>query len=481
MPCGPPLFAEAHARRYSARVFRARSDQLAIGVLFIVIAGMACFAPVQSDTWWLLRAGRDILATHHVSLVDNYSWTAAGLYWPNHEWLTEVLFYALFAFGGLPLVTFCCATTLVIAWAVCWRLMRGSFEARFLIFGICVTTSTVVFAIRPQVFTMFFFVTTCALLARNRIWVLPFVLLVWVNFHGAVLLGLIAIGAALIAETLRARRIPWALAACAAVSFVATLISPMGTGLWPFVLHSVERSRINQLIEWQPPNFAAWLWPFWIMAAALPTLLAWRWRRLDREGRVLSALALAVLPLAVQSQRNVPVYLLAALPAVSRLVAVSWPEHAAARPIAGARGEHVRLNAWLLLTSGLLAFIVVSGAWLAPPVALGWNPISPAAVAAIRDCGAPVYNTYGDGGVLIWFVPEQKVFIDNRQDPFPPDLLRANRAAELNGKFADLVRDYHPRCAVLPASTEIAQQAAGDASWHRRYADAKWIVLTREP
>src|SRR5262249_16470731 len=151
------------------------SDQLAVGVLFIVIAGMACFAPVQSDTWWLLRAGRDILAAHHVSLVDTYSWTAAGLYWPNHEWLTEVVFYALFSIGGLALVTACCATAIVLAWTRCWRLTRGSFELRFLLFGICVNTSASVWAIRPQVFTMLFFVTTVALLVRRRLWWIPLV------------------------------------------------------------------------------------------------------------------------------------------------------------------------------------------------------------------------------------------------------------------------------------------------------------------
>jgi hypothetical protein len=458
-------------------VLRARSDQLAVGVLFIVIAGMGCFAPVQSDTWWLLRAGRDILATHHVSLVDTYSWTAAGLYWPNHEWLTEVVFYGLFSAGGLPLVSACCATMIVLAWALCWRLTRGSFEARFLIFGICVNTSASVWAVRPQVFTMLFFVATCALLVRRRVWWLPVVLLVWVNFHGAVLLGLVAIAAACGAELIVERRMPWRLAAVGIVSFGATFLSPMGAGLWPFVLHSVEKSRINQLIEWQPPGFALWLWPFWILAAAMLVLPVMRWRALDRETGVLAAIALGLLPLAVQSQRTVPVFLLAAIPAVSRLIVPADPARAAA-PVR-LRGERQRLNGWLLIASGVIAVFIVTGGWIAPPARLGWTPIAPAAAAAIRDCGAPLYNTYGDGGVLIWFVPEQKVFIDNRQDPYPLDVLRINRAAELEGRFADLEQRFAPRCTAVAAASAIAAQLSGDSSWQRRYADAQWVVYVK--
>ncbi len=48
------------------------SDRLVIGLLFVVIAVLACFAPAQGDTWWHLRAGQDIWRTHAVSLVDTY-------------------------------------------------------------------------------------------------------------------------------------------------------------------------------------------------------------------------------------------------------------------------------------------------------------------------------------------------------------------------------------------------------------------------
>ncbi len=65
------------------------------------------------------------------------------------------------------------------------------------------------------------------------------------------------------------------------------------------------------------------------------------------------------------------------------------------------------------------------------------------AVAAFHDrrsngveaCNAPIYNTYEGGGALIWFVPDKKVFIDNRQDPYPAALLSAAHRLETDGRY----------------------------------------------
>jgi hypothetical protein len=442
-------------------------------VLFVILGALACFAPVQSDTWWLLRAGKDIWVSDGVSLVDHYSWTAAGLYWPNHEWLTEAIFFALFKTGGLPLLTGACAAVILLAWATCWRLTRGSFELRFLVFGACGMTSAVAWAIRPHVLTMAVFMGVVTLLMRGKWRWLPVVFVLWANLHGAVILGLVAVAATGAGLTLFDRRIPWTLVAVFIACAAATIVSPMGTGLWPFVLHSVERSRINQLIEWQPPGLSGWLVPFWLLAAAVPIGVIVRWRRMDREAAVLAAISLGILPLATQSVRNVPIFLLIAIPAITRLVAGS-----VVAPIPSSRGERMTLNAYVLGGAALIAAAVVVLGWSAPAPSLGWRPIAPQAVDAVKNCGSPIYNTYGDGGVLIWFVPEARVFIDNRQDPYPLDLLKLNHDAELSGDLSAIDSKYLPGCAAVPASSLVAQWFSAHAPWREQYRDAQWAVFT---
>src|SRR5712692_4110581 len=74
-------------------------------LLFLVIVLAAALWPMQSDTWWQLRAGRGVWSSLRVLLVDRYSYTAYGSFWPNHEWLSEVIFYGVYKIGGLPLLS----------------------------------------------------------------------------------------------------------------------------------------------------------------------------------------------------------------------------------------------------------------------------------------------------------------------------------------------------------------------------------------
>src|SRR5262249_21063942 len=212
-----------------------------------------------------------------------------------------------------------------------------------------------------------------------------------------------------------------------------------------------ERSRINQLIEWQAPGAAPGVWPFWGAAVALPVAtLVWR-RRLDERTLKLVAMAFAILPLALTSIRNVPVFLLVAVPGIT---ALARPRDRVER-IRKAAGERVGVNAAILGVAVVAGAAVVVLAWLAPAPSLGWRPIGPRAAQAIAACGQPMYNTYGDGGMLIWFVPEQKVFIDNRQDPYPTDLLKANHQLELDGQYAAIFAKHDIQCAVAPPTSPI--------------------------
>jgi hypothetical protein len=107
-------------------MFKVTSERLAIGLVFVVIGMLACLAPTQSDTWWLLRAGRETLQTGSVALADTSSHTASGLFWPNHEWLSEVIFYSLHWAGRLPLVTLFCSAVIVGTWVLSWTLTEGA-------------------------------------------------------------------------------------------------------------------------------------------------------------------------------------------------------------------------------------------------------------------------------------------------------------------------------------------------------------------
>jgi hypothetical protein len=309
----------ADDRPPASRTLRCSSEHLATGLLFLAVALLACLSPTQSDTWWHLRAGRDIVSTGTLSLHDTYSHTAAGGFWPNHEWLTELLFYGLYQLGGLPLLTLLCAGAIVTAWALSWRLAAGSFEVRFVLFTVALASATTHWAVRPQVLSMALLTATVSLLVNGRYRWLPLLFVVWTNLHGAVALGVVVVLAALVASTAVRRALPRPLAMTTVGCLLATMLSPLGPRFWIEILRSIQRSQINQLVEWRPPGATPALWPFWGIAAGLIVFAMLRRRQLDERSAMLTAIAISLLPFALRAVRNVPVFLLVAVPALATL------------------------------------------------------------------------------------------------------------------------------------------------------------------
>ena len=60
-------------------------------------------------------------------------------------------------------------------------------------------------------------------------------------------------------------------------------------------------------------------------------------------------------------------------------------------------------------------------------------------------CRGNVYNRYDEGGYLIWFAPGRKVFLDGRQDPYPPSLIKEQARVESSGDFESLFERYDVR------------------------------------
>ena len=64
-----------------------------------------------------------------------------------------------------------------------------------------------------------------------------------------------------------------------------------------------------------------------------------------------------------------------------------------------------------------------------------WTPLPAASIAALNAASGNVYNRYDEGGYLIWFAPGRKVFLDGRQDPYPPSLIKEQMRVENSGDF----------------------------------------------
>jgi hypothetical protein len=466
--------------------------QLTLGLLFGALAACACLMPAHSDTYWHLRAGQEIWRTHQVPLIDHYSFTAAGRGWPNHEWLWQALSYALYHLGGMRLYVLGGAGVAMGALVLVYRLMVGPIATRFWLMAIGSPLTFAIWVLRPQIATLFMLVLVVWLLVRELFWPLPVLFLVWANLHGGVAFGGLLLAAVTAVALVRARsrapvevRRAVRLAIVLPVCALATALTPLGRGVWGFVGGSLGSSRRNGITEWQPTlPFGAFEIAFWVLALAFLALLVWQRRRLREldwswgDAAVLTG-ALVTLPLGFLMVRNTAMFLLLSVPAASRLLGRDFrfrlrPEGGASP--APASADSPRFNLALLIGVSLLEAAVILAVWRDPPARLGWRPMSPAAVAAVRGCRPQIYNRFYDGGFLIWFVPERPVFIDNRQDPYPSPFILETTAVDTGAPYRALFERWDLHCAFLPSESKMIARLAADG-WSTRFRDDRWAVL----
>jgi hypothetical protein len=463
-------------------------DQMAIGLLFIAVAVLALLTPAQPDTFWHLRAGADIWRTGHVPRVDLYSHTAYGTPWPDHEWLSQLLMYGAYRVGGgMAGLEIGGAVLILGAAATAYRLMVGPRLTRFALLALGLAIASSAWSLRPQLLTLFLLTVLVWLLVAERHALLPPFFLGWANAHGGVALGGVVLAAVTLAAIVRAartrapedRRRALVLAVVLPLAALAVAATPLGFHIYGFVVASAARSYAVQIAEWfvlGPDSLYGIL--FWGATFAFAALMIVRWRAVAAGSWgdwAAVAAALALMPLAIRSARNIGPFLTLAMPAASRALGAHFRFRFRRQP-RPETPDHPGVNLALLIGIGAAALAVVVLGWRAQPAKLYWNPIGTEALRALDRCPGPLYNFYGDGGPLVWFAPERKDFIDGRQDPFPVWLLRESFAVEHDQPYRPLFDKFGVRCAVIPARSKLVERLRGDG-WRAEHLDDRWAIL----
>jgi hypothetical protein len=458
-------------------------EELATALLLVAVFALGCLMPMQNDSWWHLRVGQDIVRLGRVPLSDYLSHSASGRFWPNHEWLAQVIFHGAYRLGGLPLLHALAAALMTAAWVLSASLMNPAW--RPLALGLALPLSASGWAVRPHLFTFLFLALTLRLLLRGGARWLPLLFPLWANLHSGVVIAGPVLGAAALAAWFRdRRRLPlllWLLGAW----LLGSMATPLGPRLFLFVLANLSSPVARQLSEWQPARLGHGASTLFIMEAGLLLVLAaWRWRRQRGqpaagaqrwEDDFLTLVALGLGLLGLRAVRHIALATMTMAPALSRLAPVRG---AGAAP--GAAPERRLVHLAVLVVAAVSAGVTVIQLWRRPLARLGWRPMSAAAAAAVAACPDPLYNRYDDGGFLLWFVPQKKVFVDSRHDPYPHQLMLDQFQAQESGKPGPLFVRHRFRCAVVPPDDRLVGPLRA-RGWTTSFADDQWLVLTGPP
>jgi len=441
-------------------VFKVRTACL-LGASLVLVASL-CLQPVtESDLFFRLKVGQQILADHHLMGRNLFSFTA-----PDHPdldlaWLFEVAAALAFRAGGFPGVVWLKTALVVLALAVAFIACRrrgASPPAAALAVAVAAWIMRDRFVERPHVVSFVGEAVVLAALADlrsawpgRRVALFAAVMVVWANAHagvftGGLLLGSAAVGWWIAGDRRAARRA----VVLGGVAALASLATPVGPGVIRYLALHVTLPRIHTIDEFRSATWRSDA-PFFVgvalgAAIVVTSLLVARPRRQEagagpRSGAM--ALAPELLPVAAMvalglaSVRFAADAALAAAPLVAaratELVRL-WrqrrgsPREISAAPIQGASAAGV---------AGLGALLV--GLALGPRIAdaragrpfldvgldrsiVPWDAIRFVDQNGLRE---RMYNDFETGSYLAFEgYPRARVFVDPRLPAYPEDLHR---------------------------------------------------------
>ncbi|VAX02728.1 hypothetical protein MNBD_GAMMA20-1797 [hydrothermal vent metagenome] len=474
-----------------------------LGLLLFVCAGYYAVPLADSDFWWHIAAGRDILQHGALPATDPFGvFPAADVIRSDTvlkgQWLGQVVLYGLFEAGGInAVVAFRVAVLLACIALIYIRarcLMAMNPLALWGVLALVALNASGFGGERPQLlsflFAALFFV--CIDLARRRCdwrWLLPLPLItvLWANSHGGVILGVVLLGLWSVMGWLdksmgRRERAQWL--AMSGVVFFASLLTPNGiqTYLYLFQLEgSVLQQRTSEYISALQVYELGYVWPqvgiygyfMLAMAGLIGLLKLHRWR----EAAVVTFLA----AISISSYRYFAFFLFIAAPylivGLGSLMPKKVNELATPRRIQAL----VAVTLVIVLASGTARGTVFRGGLY--PAAY---PIAIADSVEQQKLRGRAFNNLEWGGYLLWRLGGQvQPYIDGRMldmSRFPPYthiLWATPQGIQLfnRNNFQLVILPYHGR--FDPQRYKLIDYLATRRDWRLAYRDAQGVVFVR--
>jgi hypothetical protein len=429
----------------------------AIVILYAFLAGLRTLS--EFDLGWQLATGRWIVQHHEIPSIDVFSYTASGEPW-IYPVGSGLLFYVLSALGTVAALSWLGAVA--CAGTVALLLRRGS----------TITAALAVFAValiairtrpRADMFTVVLFAAFLSLLwqqhrsGRGPLWLLPLLMVAWVNLHLGFVAGFAAVAAYVMVEVLemiwpdrraaagrRMRRCwPWLVA-----TLPASLVNPWGWNIYGAVLRQENflGAHSQWIAEWGPAKVN---WTLLSMGLSLrDTVGAFHLMLLIAAVAVAGALwqkqfGAAILlggaaTLAVQHIRFEALFAIVVV-IVGGAVLTSAGDGLRTKRLGSIRASQtltIIMAAFVVVVAFIRSADLVRDRTYLANSDLGsfgtglswWFPERAAAFIGRENLPGQIFTSYNLGGYLAWQLgPRYADYIDGRAIPFGVELLERNR------------------------------------------------------
>ncbi len=493
----------------------------AADLIFMVLLAALVFTPLSvrllgdAGIGWHIRTGQQIIATHAVPSMDSFSSTMTGQKWFAWEWLYDLLVGQLESSFGLNGVVWLTALVIASVFAACFThlLRRGTnlFIAVVLTL-LALSASMIHFLARPHVVSWLFTLIWFAILnsseqrARSApaafaraIWALPFLMLLWVNIHGAFLVGFVLLAifwlTALqswlsaksdrieeVLDGIAAKRRARDLTLVGILSLAASFVNPYGWNLYGHIYKYLSsRFLMDHIEEFQSPDFHRIAQKcFLVLLLIALAALAVRGRQLRLSG-VLTVLFAAYAGL--YASRNIPISSLLLVMGIGPLASVPFARGFSRRMVALESALHGHL--WPLVAVAFTFLVASGGHGSNSLMSVHFDPTR-MPVRAVdgferRGISGPVLAPDYWGGYLIYrMYPSAKVVVDDRHDLYGEEFFRSYvKMIRLEPGWEQFLADHPASFVLLPRDAALTSMLSASPNWKQFYGDDVAIVFQK--
>jgi hypothetical protein len=416
-----------------------------------------------------------------------------------HEWLADVIFFTIYQVGGnIGLLFFKASIALITVYlilALC-RLQTPNPWCAALPTLFVIPILSPGYLTRPQIFTYLFTALYFYTLYRftekgkNLLFLLPLVMVIWANVHGGFLVGLGMIAIFTISAVFpflyghrTGREALGPLLLWGGLSALSTLLTPYGTKLWEFIVHSVSAPR--PITEWFP--IPLWDTSF-LYVKLMVVVLGLTFFILPRQTWRMWEMMLVgcAVYFAFRHQRHTPLLAILGAPILAKgLESLRTALSSKMKNATGSPEFHfilksavVGMAVFHLLTTGSTHLhahgqLVVTADF----------PVAAVAFVKRNHIQGNLIVPFDWGSYALWHLfPQCRVSIDGRYDTaYPAEVIQDNWQFTWGGpQWRNLIENYPSEIALLMRRHGTHLRLFQDPEWQYIYSDPIALIFVRK-
>ena len=449
------------------------------------------------DLWWSLKTGEHILKNLDIPRTDIFSYTFKKASWIDHEWLSQIFFYKIFSkFDWLGLNIFK-ALIIALCFFILVSLIYSKYKKNFftIIFSLLAVLAFGYRSfLRPELFSYLFLCVFFYILEREKkMYLLPFLQVIWVNLHGYFILGpvlsiLYCIGEFTSGNKGESKKLAilsfWIILACFVNPyFYKGALYPLGILTDVFTKQKLYMQHVHELMMPIRSSFGRHGF-FWIFAIATSMTFIVNLRKAKAKHIILFAASFFASYLAV---RNIPIFIFIGLPIAS----INLNESDLSK-----RLPEKKLYFLTALITGLLIYFFASDRYYMFTNQYAMRKTESRFSRLFMPKGAcdfleknnikgRMFNTLDFGPYIGYrFYPERRIFIDTRTDLYKDEFYSIYRRARDHPEdWRDIQRKYGFEIALLRHlfrdTDKLIRHLYVDKDWKLVYYDANSCIFLK--